>query len=129
MRTQVRRTVLAAVAVAAIAAAWSSDVAIAHHGWSGYHNEEFELTGTVETPVGLNNPHGTMRIRAEGQVWNIVLSPPARTKQAGLEQQTIPVGTKVTVQGHRHRDPKTLEVKTERVIVDGKVYNVYPDRD
>jgi hypothetical protein len=117
------------VVAVALAALLSSGPALAHHGWSGYHTEEFELTGTVETPVGLNNPHGTMRIRAEGQVWNIVLSPPARTKSAGLEQNTIPMGTKVTVQGHRHRDPKTLEIKTERVIVDGKVYNVYPDRD
>ena len=120
------RSTIVAVALAAVL---SSSAALAHHGWSGYHNEEFELTGTVETAVGLNNPHGTMRIRAEGQVWNIVMSPPARTKSAGLEQNTIPVGTTVTVQGHRHRDPKTLEIKTERVIVDGKVYNVYPDRD
>ena len=119
----------AALVAFALAAVLTSSAPAAHHGWSGYHTEEFELTGTVETAVGLNNPHGTMRIRAEGQVWNIVLSPPARTRSAGLEQNTIPVGTKVTVQGHRHRDPKTLEIKTERVIVDGKVYNVYPDRD
>lgn len=126
---KVYRSGSAALVAGALAAVLSSSAVFAHHGWSGYHTEEFELTGTVETPVGLNNPHGTMRIRADGQVWNIVLSPPARTKSAGLEQNTIPVGATVTVQGHRHRDPKTFEIKTERVVVDGKVYNVYPDRD
>ena len=47
----------------------------------------------------------------------------------GLRAETIPLGAKVTVHGHRHKDPKRFEVKTERVTYNGKVYNVYPDRD
>ena len=40
-----------------------------HHGWSGYHTEEFELTGTVQEDVSLSGPHATMQIvDAEGQV-------------------------------------------------------------
>ena len=38
------------------------------------------------------------------------------------------VGEKVSIHGHRHKDPNHLEVKTERVTWNGKVYNVYPDR-
>lgn len=101
----------------------------AHHGWSNYHEDEFELTGTLESELSLANPHGTMQVRADGRVWNAVLAPPARTERAGLQRSTIRVGTRVTLQGHRHRDPGTYEIKTERVVVDGKVYDVYPDRD
>jgi hypothetical protein len=101
----------------------------AHHGWSGAGKEQFVLTGTVESPVSLAGPHATMKIRVEGQVWDVTLSPPARTERAGLKETTIPVGAQVTVSGHRNSDPKRFEIKTERVTYDGKLYNVYPDRD
>lgn len=100
----------------------------AHHGWAGYAEEEFEIAGTVETPVALAGPHGTMKIKVDGQIWDITLAPPARVQGAGLRETTIPIGAKVTIRGHRHRDPKRFEVKTERVIYQGKLYNVYPDR-
>ena len=102
--------------------------ALAHHGWAGNQDQEFELTGTVDTGVSLAGPHGTMKIKAEGQVWDITLAPAARTSGAGLKEGTIPVGATVTVHGHRNRDPKKFEVKTERVTWNGKVFNVYPDR-
>ncbi len=81
-------------------------------------DEEFEMTGTVETAVSLAGPHATMKVRAQGQVWDITLAPPARTERAGLTEKTIPVGAQVTVHGHRNRDPKRFEVKTERVDVE-----------
>jgi|SRR5579883_1917846 hypothetical protein len=114
------RAVLA-VSLAAIPA-W------AHHGWGGNSTEEFELTGTVERGVSLAGPHATMQIRAGGQVWDITLAPPARTKAAGLNEGIIPVGTTVTIHGHRNLDPKKYEVKTERVMWNGHLFNVYPDR-
>lgn len=101
---------------------------IAHHGWAGYAEEEFEIAGTLESQVALVGPHGTMKIKVDGQVWDITLSPPARVQGAGLTTTTIPLGAKVTIRGHRHKDPKRFEVKTERVIYGGKLYNVYPDR-
>jgi hypothetical protein len=109
--------------------AFGATAAFAHHGWSGAGKEQFELTGTVESPVSLAGPHATMKIRVAGQVWDITLSPPARTERAGLKEATIPVGAQVTISGHRNSDPKRFEVKTERVTYNGKVYNVYPDRD
>jgi hypothetical protein len=69
-----------------------------------------------------------MRIRAEGQVWDITLAPAARTERAGLKEGTIPVGAQVTVHGHRNRDAKRYEIKTERVTWNGRTFNVYPDR-
>ena len=100
----------------------------AHHGWSNYGTEEFSISGAVETPVSLAGAHATMRIRAEGQVWNIVLSAGNRVAAAGLKEGMIPVGAQVTAEGHRHRDAKVYEVKTERLKWNGRTFNVYPDR-
>jgi len=30
--------------------------------------------------------------------------------------------------GHRHRDPKVLEIKAERLTWNDRIFNVYPDR-
>jgi hypothetical protein len=101
----------------------------AHHGWAGNQNEEFELTGTVESGVSLAGPHATMKLKDDkGQVWDITLAPSARTANAGLKEGVLPVGAKVMVHGHRNRDLKRFEVKTERVMWEGKTFNVYPDR-
>ncbi len=100
----------------------------AHHGWGGNLDEEFEISGTVQTGVSLAGPHATMKLLANGQVWDLTLAPPARTSESGLKEGVIPVGAKVTIQGHRNRDSKRFEIKTERVIWNGRTFNVYPDR-
>ena len=122
---QTRRSVSMALAAFVMAVL----PAVAHHGWSGNSQEEFELTGTVEQPVSLAGPHATMKIRAQGQLWDLTLAPPARTQAAGLTEKAIPVGAQVKIHGHRNSDPKRFEVKTERVTWNGKTFNVYPDRD
>ena len=102
----------------------------AHHGWGGYFSEQFELTGTLETAVSLAGPHATAKMRtADGKVWDVVLAPGGRTERAGLREGIIPLGAKVTASGHRHRDQNKLEIKTERLMYNGKTYDVYPDRD
>lgn len=115
-----------AITVAALLAATLP--AAAHHGWGGNADEEFELVGTVESAVSLAGPHATMKVRAQGQVWDITLAPAARTESAGLKEGVIPVGAQVTIHGHRNRDPKRFEIKTERVTWNGRTFNVYPNR-
>ena len=115
------RAVLFALALTPISVA-------AHHGWAGYFDEETAITGTVETPVSLAGPHAALKIRSNGQVWDVVLAPPPRTSQAGLKEGLIPVGATVTAHGHRHRDPKKFEIKTERLTWGTRTFNVYPDR-
>jgi hypothetical protein len=103
--------------------------ALAHHGWAGQGTEAFTLKGTVAKSVSLSGPHATMQVKDEkGQVWDLTLAPPPRTKNAGLEDGMIPVGSEVTILGKRNLDPKKFEVKTERVTWNGKNYDVYPDR-
>ena len=101
----------------------------AHHGWAGNGDEEFEITGTLAGPVSMVGPHATMKIKAsDGQVWDFTLASAPQTKSAGLTETAIPVGATVTAHGHRNRDPKKFEVKTERVTFNGKTFNVYPNR-
>jgi hypothetical protein len=121
---------LTTLALAALAAALSVTPLAAHHGWGGYHTESFEISGTLETAVSTSGPHATAKLRAaDGKVWDVVLAPGGRTERAGLKEGIIPLGAKVTAQGHRHRDPNKNEIKTERFNWNGKVFNVYPDRD
>jgi hypothetical protein len=113
-----------------LALSFSAIPALAHHGWGGNEDKEFEMSGTVTTGVSLSGPHATMKIKDDkGQVWDLTLAPPARTSESGLKEGTIPVGAKVSIHGHRNKDPKKFEVKTERVTWNGKTFNVYPDRE
>ena len=121
---QTRRSVLMTLAAFVMAVL----PAVAHHGWSGNSQEEFELTGTVEQVVSLAGPHATMKVRAQGQVWDITLAPPNRTTGAGLKEGIIPVGATVTVHGHRNKTSGRYEMKTERVVWGDKVFAVYADR-
>jgi hypothetical protein len=111
-----------------VAVSFSALPALAHHGWAGNQDEEFELTGTVERGVSLAGPHAMMQIRADGKLWDLTLAPPSRTAAAGLKEGIIPVGATVTIHGHRNRDLNRFEVKTERVVWNGRTFNVYPDR-
>jgi uncharacterized protein DUF6152 len=122
------RVSFAVVDAVCLAIVCSSAPAFAHHGWGGYLDQTTDISGTVESPVSLAGPHATMTIRADGQVWDVVLAPPARTERAGLKENMIPVGAQVTVHGNRHRDPKRFEIKTTRLTWNGRVFNVYPDR-
>ena len=101
----------------------------AHHGWSEYQDTQFEITGTLDTPVSLAGPHATATMRVDEDVWDLVFAPSARTARAGLNEGAVPVGDTVTASGHRHLDPTKLEIKTERLTWNGKVFNVYPDRN
>jgi hypothetical protein len=124
---QSRSAVFLGAAIAALTL--SALPALAHHGWSGQGQEQFELSGKVHKDVSLAGPHATMQIvDADGRVWDLTLSPPARTSRAGLTEGVIPLGAEVTISGHRNSDPNRFEVKTERVTHNGKNYDVYADR-
>ncbi len=111
----------------AAAAALLSTPSSAHHGWVGYEDAEFSLTGVVET-ANLGGPHGLLRVRANRAVWDVVLAPPTRNSRAGLSADALPRGTRVTARGHRHRDHRRLEMKTERLMAGNRTFDLYPER-
>jgi hypothetical protein len=113
------------VSVIAAAACLAIPVS-AHHGW-GANSKDLELSATVVTPVSLSGPHATMRVRDEkGQVWDVTLAPAPRSHAAGLRDGMPPAGSAVKLVGKRNDNQTRFEIKTRRVIWDGKNYDVYP---
>ena len=103
--------------------------ALMHHGWAGYLEAEFDISGTVEVPVSLAGPHAQLIIKGtDGHNWNLLLAPSPMMASVGLRDGMIPVGAKVTAHGHRHKDSSRYEVKTERLVWEGKTYTIYPGR-
>ena len=119
MKRYVVALVMALSAVAAPAGA--------HHGWAGYQGADFQLSGVVVSAT-LGQPHGLIKLRAQGGVWDVVLSPLRGIERAGLTRAALPAGTRLTAHGHRHNDAKRLEMKTERLVIGGRTYDLYPSR-
>lgn len=102
--------------------------AIAHHGWGWATDEEFEITGTI-TKVRLGNPHGEVTLDVNGEQWLVEVGQPWRNERAGLDTELLSVGRLITVHGHRSARKSELLVKAERLVINGKNYNLYPDRE
>ena len=113
--------------IVAPAAAVLSSPTAAHHGWAGYEEPEFTLVGVVES-ANLGGPHGLLRVRSNRAVWEVVLAPPTRNARAGLTAAAVTRGTQVRALGHRHNDHRRLEMKTERLVIGNRTFNLYPER-
>ena len=95
----------------------------AHDGWSSF---EAGKTLTIEGPLTSlrwANPHGAATIRYQGKNWHVILAPVARMETRGLSEAMLKPGRKVTLVGYPRSDG-TSEMRTERVIVDGKAYEL-----
>ncbi|WP_411287920.1 DUF6152 family protein [Phenylobacterium sp.] len=102
--------------------------AAAHHGWAGYHGEDFKMSGVLQA-AELGAPHGLLKVKArDGGVWDVMLAPPAAIQRSVLERSALSPGVRITARGHRHRDPARLEIKTERLVVGQRTYDLYPAR-
>jgi hypothetical protein len=118
-----RRQIVLALAAAGLA----PRLAFAHHGWAWAEDEEFTLSGVIRA-VRLGNPHGELDVEAGDGLWTAEIGQPYRNERAGLTEDLLAPGTQVTLEGHRSRDPDERLMKAERVIIAGRLYNLYPDR-
>ena len=103
-----------------VAALIASPLAVfGHHGWSEYDaTRALTLTGTI-VESGWEHPHGFVKLTTPGKTWIVVLAPPSRMENRGLEKASIASGTTATVQGYPNRD-KPEEMRAERITVGGK---------
>ena len=93
--------------------------AIAHHGWSEYDvTRALTLTGTI-VESGWEHPHGFVKLATPGKTWIVVLAPPSRMENRGLQKAAIASGTTATVEGFPNRD-KPEEMRAERITVGGR---------
>jgi len=99
----------------------------AHHGWSWTADGFFELEGIIKE-IYIGNPHATLDVDVEGEIWRVELAPPARTVAAGFTEDVAKVGDEVVALGNRSRDETEKRMKAVRITVNGKIYDVYPDR-
>jgi hypothetical protein len=118
----IKAALLAAGLAGAVAAP-----AFAHHGWSWTASGFFQLEGTI-ADIFIGNPHATLDVDVEGVVWRVELAPLGPTTAAGFVEGVAKVGDEVTAIGNRSADPNETRMKAVRVIVNGKTYDVYPDR-
>jgi hypothetical protein len=105
----------------------ATGAALAHHGWSWTQDGFFELRGVIKA-IYLGNPHATLDVDAEGDVWRVELAPPAQTSAAGFSETSAKVGDEVTAIGNRSQDEAERRMKAVRILVGGKTYDVYPGR-
>ena len=101
--------------------------AFAHHGWSWTADGMFQVEGVIKE-IYLGNPHATLDVEGEGEIWRIELAPPRQTERAGFNEASAKVGDEVTAIGNRSRDEAERRMKAVRLTVGGKTYDVYPGR-
>ena len=100
----------------------ASSAVFAHHGWSGY-TEVIEISATV-TELKLGNPHDRLIATDEsGQVWNLLLAPPARNRRFGFSEESIGVGDEIELYGQKH--PQRFEVKVHCLYRDNEMLYTY----
>jgi hypothetical protein len=123
-----RRILLTGIAAVALTAAGAAQ---AHHGWAWAEDSNFELTGVIKS-AKLGNPHGLLKVAAKkdgkSEEWTVEVGQPWRNERAGLKDSMLVKGVELTIQGNRAKDPKLKVVKAARVIINGKVHNLYPER-
>jgi len=119
---KVPASLLAAAALAVPAAAF------AHHGWAWTEDEESRLSGTIVS-ISYGNPHMHLQVRAENGLWEVDLSPPIVAQGSGFQPGVAKAGDRVSLTGHRARDRAVRAFKGETITVNGKTYDVYPQRE
>ena len=105
----------------------SLGVAFAHHGWRWTDDGQFELTARVEKAV-LGNPHGVLTMDADGSKWLVEVGQPWRNDRAGLTNEMMAKGVTLTIVGKRSTEPTEQRMKAERIVIDGRRFDLYPDR-
>lgn len=114
--------------LACLAIAAASPPAHAHHGWEWAEEANSELAGRIVS-ARLGNPHGVLTMDVNGVLWTVEVGQPWRNAQAGLKDEMLAKGLALTVSGHRHADAARKVFKAERVVIDGRKFDLYPDRN
>jgi Family of unknown function (DUF6152) len=107
------------IAPALVVLALAPTVARAHHGWSGYDSSRvLNLTGTIRE-AGYEHPHGYVKLETADKTWLVVLAPPSRMENRGLQRDMLTPGTKASVVGYPNRS-NADEMRAERITIGDK---------
>jgi hypothetical protein len=100
----------------------------AHHGWRWTTGENIELTGLIQS-VRLGNPHGQVVVDVGGEAWTVEVGQPWRNERAGLTDGDFAIGREIRVEGEPAADVSERRLKAERLWFDGRLHELYPERD
>lgn len=102
--------------------------ALAHHGWSWAEQKQTTLEGKILS-VSMAPPHPQLQVAADdGSRWRIDLGNPSQTERSGFTANSASAGDRVTVLGNRNKEPGTRHMKAVRITIDGRNYDLYPER-
>ena len=118
----------ALTAILALALAFFSGKALAHHGWAWTTGENMELNGVIKE-VRLGNPHGILEVEVGGELWTFEVGQPWRNERAGLKDGDLTEGVEIRVIGEPAADKSDRRLKVERLFLGDREYILYPDRD
>lgn len=129
------KTTRTAAALAALALTIGTPALVAaHHGWGWTQTEESRLEGEIVS-ISFGNPHMHLQLReqragfSEPQLWEVDLAPPIVAARSGFGPEHAAPGDQAILTGHRARDMDMLGFKAERIIVRGRTFDVYPQRE
>jgi hypothetical protein len=113
----------AAAGFGLLASAWGAS---AHHSFAAEYDasKPVKLTGSVQR-VDFVNPHGWIYIEvqepnAKPVTWNVEMGSPNSLIRRGFNKNTVPVGTKVVVDGYRAKDGSRTVNSTNITLPDGR---------
>lgn len=100
------------------------NVAQAHHGWSWTTGGNIELIGIIKS-AKLGNPHGVLKVDAEGEIWTVEVGQPWRNARAGLKDEDFAVGNEIKIVGEPSADISEKRMKAVRVYRNGQEFILY----
>jgi hypothetical protein len=122
------RQFVKSLAVVLVVLGQSTGLVLAHHGWSWTTGGNISLTGLIKS-AQLGNPHGVLKIDAEGEIWTAEVGQPWRNARAGLKPSDLAVGVEIRIVGEPSADINDRRVKAERIFIGSREYALYPERD
>lgn len=99
-----------------------------HHGWNWAESDQTQLKGIVKA-VQISPPHPRLEVETTNDgIWQVELGNPSQTRRAGFVEGSATPGDNIVVTGNRSRDHTEKRMKAVQITVDGKTYDIYPDR-
>lgn len=122
------RRIINSIAFAGLVIIHTAGLALAHHGWAWTTGGNIELTGIIKS-AQLGNPHGVLKVDAEGEVWTVEVGQPWRNQRAGLKPGDLAPGVEAKFVGEPSVNIDDKRMKAERIYIGGREYVLYPNRD
>ncbi|MDW3204653.1 MAG: DUF6152 family protein [Alphaproteobacteria bacterium] len=102
--------------------------AMAHHGWRWTTGGNIELTGVIQS-AKLGNPHGVLKVDAEGEIWTVEVGQPWRNERAGVQDGDLAEGVEIRIIGEPAADPSQKLLKAETFYIGDREFVLYPERN